>query len=339
MKAALTSITRRRALAALGALALTGCAGRRLPPPERGPIAAMFPGRVDDGGFVEAGYRGLVRAGSELGIPVRHVADVPVERERMLAELRRLASSDATLVIGFGEAASEPIQRIAWEFPGQRFVAIQGTLTRPNLAVYAVLPGQSAWLAGALAGLLTKTDVVGHLAGERSDLALRVRAGFSAGLATARPQARLLSTFSGAEDDAARARSVALAQVDAGADVLFTMLGAGRSGATAACRERGVQQIGSVRDWVAAMPEAFVASAVADPGYAIYMAARDLRDNLLKGDLTKRYGVHYPEAVRLALGAGVPAETRARLERYRERIAAGGIEVPATYDGADFAPA
>jgi basic membrane protein A len=329
---------RRRALAALGALALSGCASKVPSRPETGPIAAMFLGEIDDGSFVEAGYRGLVRAGSELGIPVRHVAGVPAERERMLAELRVLAASDATLVIGFGAATSEPIQRVAWEFPEQRFVAIQGTLTRPNLAVYAVAPEQSAWLAGALAGFLTQSNVVGHLAGQHGDVAAHVQAGFYAGLKSARPEARLLSTFTGSDDDATLARTVALAQIGAGADVLFTMLGAGQSGATAACQERGVKQIGSVRDWVAVEPGAFVAAAVADPGYAIEMAARDLRDNLLKGDIIKRYGVYYPEAVRLALGNGVPAETSARLERYRERIAVGGIVIPRIYGGAEFTP-
>jgi len=329
---------RRRALSTLGALVLSGCTSRPWHPPEAGPIAAMFVGAIDDGGFVEAGYRGLTRAATEFDIPVRHVPDVLPDRERMLVELRRLASSNATLVIGFGAAASEPIQRVAWEFPAQRFVAIQGTLTRPNLAAYAVLPEQSAWLAGALAGRLTRTDVVGHLAGERGGLGLRVRAGFSAGLNTTRPQARLLSTFTGAGDDAARARNVALAQIDAGADLLFTMLGAGHSGATAACQARNVQQIGAVSDWVALMPDAFVASAVADPGYAVYMAVRDLRDNLMKGDIVKHFGVHYPEAVRLALGKGVPPETRTVIERYRERMAAGGIEIPEKYDGPEFSP-
>lgn len=329
---------RRRALAALGALALAACATPRVRPPEEGPIAAMFPGRIDDRGFVEAGYQGLLRAGIEFGIPVQHVADVPADRESMLGELRKLAKSDATLVIGFGAVANEPSQRVAWEYPEQRFVSIQGTLTRPNLAVYAVLPEQSAWLAGALAGLVTQSNVVGHLAGERSALSLHTRAGYAAGLKTTRPQARLLSTFTGDGDDIPLARAVALAQIGAGADVIFTMLGAGRDGATAACRERGVRQIGSVRDWVASDPEAYMASAVADPGFAVYMAVRDLRDNLIKGDLVKHYGVHYPEAVRLALGAGLPAAATASVERYRERMAAGGIVIPTTYDGPDFAP-
>lgn len=337
--AARSRTDRRRALAALGALALGACT-RDLPrPPEMGPIAAMFLGPVDDGGFVESGYRGLLRARDELKIPVRHVANVPAERERMLVELRRLAASEATLVLAFGEATSEAVQRAAWEFPEQRFVAIQGTLTRPNLAVYAVRTEQSAWLAGALAGIVTGNATVGHVGGERSDVAGHLRAGFAAGLRTLRPEARFLSTFTGTDDDPAAARRVALAQIDAGADVLFTTLGAAQAGASEACRARGVRQIGSVRDWVAAQPGEFIAAAVADAGFAVYMAARDLRDNLLKGDLVKRYGVHYPEAARLALAAGIEPETRSRLARYSERIAAGGIVVPAVYEGAEFVPA
>jgi basic membrane protein A and related proteins len=333
---------RRRALSAigaLGALALSGCATDYGRPPESGPIAAMFPGRIDDDGFMEAGYRGLVRAGKELGIPVKHVADVPLERERMLAALRELAATKATLVIGFGEATSEAVQHAAWEFPEQLFVTIQGSLTRPNLATYSVQPEQPAWLAGALAGMLTRSDTVGHIAGARNIPAQHMRAGFFAGLKTVRPQARLLSTFTGSDDDAELTRRVTLGQIDAGADIVFAMLGTSQSGAVAACRARNVRQIGGVRDWVAAMPDAFVASAVADPGYAIYMAARDLRDNLLKGEIVKRFGLHYPEAVRLALAPSVPSDAQARLERYRERIVAHGIVIPETYDGSEFAPA
>jgi basic membrane protein A len=328
---------RRRALAALGALALGGCAGWNYRPPERGPVAAMFPGRIDDGGFMEVGYRGLERARDEFGIPVRHVAGVPPDREPMLAALRELAASDATLVAGYGPETSEAIQRVAWEFPQQRFVAIEGRLTRPNLAVYGVRQEESAWLAGAAAGLLTQSNAVGHLAGARTERALAARAAFAAGLRTANPAARFLTRFAGTDDDSALARRLTLAAIDAGADLMFTPLGAGRSGAAEACRERRVRQIGSVRDWVAVAPEEYIASAVADSGYALVMAVRDLRDNMLKGDLVKRYGVRYPEAVRLSLADAVSPQVRAAVEGYRDSIAAGAIRIPGAYTGPEFA--
>lgn len=328
---------RRRLLAAAGALALAGCARSARRPPEAGPVAVLFPGRVDDGGFFALGLRGLERARAELGIPVRHVAGVAPEREPMLAALRELAASEATLIVAYGEATSEAVQRAAWEFPQQRFVAIEGRLTRPNLAAYGAKQEESAWLAGAAAGLMTRANAVGHLAGTRTAPALAARAAFAAGLRETNPGARLLTRFAGADDDPALARKLALAAIDAGADLLFTMLGTGQAGATEACRARGVRQIGSLRDWVAVAPEAFAASAVADSGYALYMAVRDLRDNLLKGDLVKRYGVRHPEAVRLALAADVPARVRAGVDGYRDRIAAGAIPMPEGYSGPEFA--
>ncbi len=328
---------RRRALAGLGAAALGGCASWSFRPPERGPVAVMFPGRIDDGGFMEIGYRSLEQARDEFGIPVHHVAGVPPEREPMLAALRELAASDATLVIGYGPETSEAIQRVAWEFPQQRFVAIEGRLTRPNLAVYGVREEESAWLAGAAAGLLTRSNAVAHLGGAPTERALAARAAFAAGLHAANPAARFLTRFAGTDDDVALARRFTIAALDAGADVVFTTPGAGQAGVTEACRERNVPQIGSMRDWVAIAPERFVASAVADSGYALVMAIRDLRDNLLKGDLVRRYGVRYPDAVRLSLAEAVSLRVRIAIEGYRDSIAAGAIRIPGTYGGPEFA--
>lgn len=330
---------RRLLLAGVSALLLGACAKWRSQAPERGPVAAMFPGRIDDGGFIEAGYRGLMRIRDELGIPVRYVDGVAPDEEAMKAALREFADSDAKLVIAHGGQASEAVQRVAWEFPQQRFVSIQGHLTRPNLAVYEVLQEQSAWLAGAAAGLLTKSNVVGHMSGLRVRPGLNARAAFAGGLASTNSRARLLTNFSGTQDDPAVARRIALAQIDAGADLIFTMLNAGRTGAIEACRERGVKQIGNVRDWVAAMPDVFVGSAIADAGVAVFLAGRDLSDNLWKGEVVKRFGVRYPDAVRLALAPTVPPSVRDRVDLLAKEMAAGAIAIPTTYSGPEFMPA
>jgi basic membrane protein A len=323
-------------LAATGAAALAGCASWSYRAPEKGPVAALFPGRIDDGGANESGYRGLQRIERELRIPVTHVERVGTEREAMLDALRTLAKSDATLVIAHGAAAAAAAQRVAWEFPAQRFASIQGELTRPNLAVYAVRQEQSAWLAGAAAGLLSRSGVVGHLAGVRDAPGLAARAAYADGLRATSPRAKLLTSFSGSQDDEALNRRAALAQIDAGADVLFTLLDGGRAGAIAACRERGVRQLGSVRDWVAAMPDVFVGSAVADSGYAVFAAGRDLSDNMLKGDIVKRFGLASPDAVRLVLADSVGAPVRSRITGLTADLATGRIALPDVYNGPEF---
>jgi basic membrane protein A len=328
---------RRRLLAAGASVAaLAGCGRWRSPAPERGPIAAMLPGRIDDGGANEAAYRGLLRIRDELGIPVTFADRVPPDEESVKAALRELAESDAKMVIANGTHTSAATQRVAWEFPAQRFTVIQGDLTRPNLAIYAVAREQSVWLAGAAAGLLTKSNLVGHVAGPRDAAALKARAAFAGGLAHSNPKAGLLTSFAG---EPAAAPRTAQAEIDAGADILYVMLEAGPDGAIQAARARGVPLIGDVRDWVAARPDAFVASAVADPGFAVFQAGRDLFDNIWEGDLVRRYGVRDPDAVRLALAAGAPETVRTRVAGLTQQLAVGSIKIPEAYGGPEFAPA
>ncbi|MCZ7563594.1 MAG: BMP family ABC transporter substrate-binding protein [Burkholderiales bacterium] len=327
---------RRRLLGAAGALALGGCAGRTIRAPEAGPVAAMFPGSIDDGGFFELGRRGLERVRTELGIPVRQIAGVAPEREPMLAALRGLADSEATLVIAHGAVTSDAVQRVAWEFPD---AALRRDRGRPDAAEPGDLrrtPGRVGLARGRGSGT-AHAHGRGRPSGRRAE---RTRAGRARrvrrGLRTTNSRARLLTRFTGADDDPALARTHALAVIGGGADILFAVLGAGRAGATEACRARGVRQIGAVRDWVAAAPGDHVAAAVADSGYALFMAVLDLRDNLLRGDLVKRYGVRHPAAVRLALAADVPSQVRSIVEGYRDQIAAGAIRMPEAFEGPEL---
>jgi basic membrane protein A len=330
----MTRPARRRILLAAASLAVLGACSR-FRPPERGPIAALFNGRIDDGGVIEASYRGLLRVRDVFGIPIQ-VAEVPPDEEAMRTALRSLAESGATMVMAYGATPSAAMQRIAWEFPELRFALIQGDLTRPNLAIYAVAQEESSWLAGAAAGLLTRSNVVGHVASARTPDALKARAAYAAGLRFTNPKAQLLTHFAGAQAGAVVTHRVANAEIDAGADIVFDMLDASRGGAIEACRTRGVRMIGSVRDWVAAIPEVFVASAVADPGEAVFQAAVDLRDNIWQGELIKRFGVRHPAAVRLALADNAPEQVKTRIARATQELAAGTIKLPDDYAGVEF---
>ena len=140
------------------------------------------------------------------GMQVSYVDGIPPEAEAMKAALRKLAESDAKMVISFGGQTDEAVQRVAWEFPEQRFTVIQGSLLRPNLAAYEVLQEQSAFLAGAAAGMLTKTNVVGHMSGLRVRPGLKARAAFAGGLAATNPR-RSCSRTSRARRTTRRSRS------------------------------------------------------------------------------------------------------------------------------------
>ena len=217
------------------------------------------------------------------------------------------------------------------------FVVTQGNVTGPNLSSYEVLQEQSAFLAGALAALTTKTGTVGHMSGIRVTPGLKGRAAYAAGVKHANPNVKLLTNFSGNQDDNALSNKVATAMIAGGADVIFTMLNAGRTGAIEACRDKGARQIGNVRDWVASNSDVFVASAIADSGLAVFNAVRDLANGSFKPGVFRHIGLEQPEAIRLVMAPSVPADVRAKIEALSAEIVAGKLTVATEWSGEEFA--
>lgn len=299
-------------------------------------IAALFAGSITDAGFMQAGHAGLLAARDNVKADATWIDGVPPRKELLEEALRKLAAGGADLVIAHGGQNNEAARSVAGEFPNVRFVVTQGNVTAPNLASYEVLQEHSAFLAGILAAMASKSGIVGHMSGIRVVPGLKGRAAFAHGVEASGTGARLLTNFSGNQDDNALSKRIALAMADAGADVIFTMLNAGRMGAVEACRERKISQIGNVRDWVASMPDVFIGSAIADAGFALQAAVEDLAKGELKVGRIAKVGIERPEAVRLAIGAGVPAPIRVRLAELEGAIKKGTIEVRTEWSGSEF---
>lgn len=299
-------------------------------------VGVLIPGKIDDGGFMQAGYDGAMRIKDELKLETHFIDNVKPELEPLSQALRKLAAGKPDMIIAHGGQNGKAVQAVAPEFPDIKFVVVQGGVTGPNISSYEVLQEQSAWLAGAAAGLLTKTNVVGHISGIRVPPGLKGRAAFGDGLSHTNPKAKFLTVFAGDQDDSELAGKVATAEIDAGADIIFTMLNAGRTGAIDVMRERGVKQIGNVRDWHKDYPDVFVASAIANVSLAVYHAAKDLQDGDWKPDTVVKIGLEDPEAVSLVLAPDVPEAVKATVADLSKRIVSGEIEVATDYDGPEF---
>jgi basic membrane protein A and related proteins len=330
------ALTRRQFLGFTSLLALGGCAlGKSAAPTPS--VAFLLPGRIDDGGFIEAGYKGLLKVQSQFGARTSYIDNVKPELPLMVDALRKLVAQSPGLIVAHGGQNTPAVEVVAKEFPNQQFVVIQGSKTAANVAVYEVLQEESAWLAGAAAGLLTHSGVVGHISGIRVVPGLKGRAAYAAGVRHTNPKARLLTNFCGTQDDTARAKQVALAEIAEGADVIFTMLNAGRAGAIEACREKGAKQIGNVRDWYPDAPDVFIASAIADVSLGAPQAVADIVAGRFQPGAVQKIGLHNADAVRLALAPQVPKAVADEIARLRNEIVAQRITVTTEYNGPEFA--
>jgi len=299
-------------------------------------VAALFCGNVNDGGFMQAGYEGLMLAQRKLGVSTYHLDGVANETNAQIAALEKLAARRPRLIVAHGGQNNKAAQQVAAAHPDILFVVTQGSVHAANLSSYDVLQEESAWLAGAYAAMMTRTKVVAHQSGIRVPPGLRARAAYAHGVRTADPSVKLLTNFSGNQDDVALADRVTRAQAKAGADIIYTMLNSGRSGTTEACRALGIKEIGNVADWVARDPAVFIASAYADVGIGVYEACKDVANNTFKGGQVFKVGLKNPDAVRLIMAADTPAPVRQRIESYQQQILSGQIKVQTEYNGPEF---
>lgn len=300
-------------------------------------VAMLIPGEIDDNGFMEAGYEGLLQIESELGATITYRDRVPPESQALEQALAALAAEGPDLIIAHGGQNAEAVLAVADDYPEVQFSVTQGGVTADNVSSYEVLQEESAWLAGAAAGLMTESNVVGHISGIRVTPGLKGRGGFYHGLMHTNPEAEFLTIFAGDQDDIELARRVTDAEAEAGADLIFTMLNAGRQGAIEAMQARDdVHQFGNVREWHEEYPDVFVGSAVADVSMAGFLAAKAMQDGSWQAGEIVSIGLENPEAVRLSLAPSVSAEVRERIETLTEEIVAGRIEVQTGYEGAEF---
>ena len=125
-------------------------------------IAFAYVGPVGDGGYTFAHDQGRLALEKEFGdkIKTSYVESVPegADAERVL---RDMAANGNKLVFGTTFGYMEPIQKIAPDFPDVKFEHATGYKTAANVSTYDSRTYEGAYLAGIIAGSMTKSNVLG----------------------------------------------------------------------------------------------------------------------------------------------------------------------------------
>lgn len=316
---------------------MPGCRSTPIERPERGPFAAALAGGAQSGA-TQSVLQGLEQLRDTLPIELIQRDSLDANEREAYATLREWAQARVGMIIVHGDALVPIAHRVAWEFPRQKFTVLQGEARRPNVGAYVARHEHASWLAGVTAGLLTRSNVVGHLSATNDVEGLRARAAFADGLTQVNRQARLLTSTRAGHDDSELAGRIAQAQIDAGADIVYAMLDRAREGVSRACASRRVRQIGTGIDWVVVDPQLFAASVRIDLAAMVRSMGRDIVDAVWRGDYARYFDIRHPDIVALHLAASIPATVREAVEGWRQQLAAGRITIPREYRGPTFEP-
>ena len=174
------SLLKLAALSAVASAALMGCGKKEepAPPPAAAPVAAPAPakaeplkiafayiGPVGDGGWTFAHDNGRKAIDKEFGdkVVTSFVEKVPesADAERVI---RDMASQGNKLIFGTTFGYMEPMLKVAKDYPDVKFEHATGYKTAPNLRTYDSKTYEGAYMAGVIAGAMTKTKTIGVVA-------------------------------------------------------------------------------------------------------------------------------------------------------------------------------
>lgn len=290
-----------------------------------------------DKSFNDAADRGLTRAVKELGAQVE-VAE-PGEGADRESALRQMANKRMDLVVGVGFLFTEDINRLAADFPAQKFACVDYTITpgkapAANVLALTFKEEEGSFLVGALAALVSKTGTVGFVGGMEIPLIHKFRAGYTAGAKHVRPDVQVLVNFAGVTGEAfanpGKGKELALSLYGKGADVIFHAAGSTGLGVFEAGRAQKKMAIGVDSDQYAEAPGVVLTSMVKKVDVAVFDAIQAVKAGTFHGGVAqldlKAGGVDYiyDDHNRAQIGE----EVHAKVEALRAQIMAGKIVVP-----------
>ncbi len=214
-------------------------------------------GGPNDHSFNQLAYEGLQEAGAKLHskdnfVTSRGPADyVPY--------LSLFASRHYDLTIGVGFLMANAMYTVAKQYPNQKFALIDSApadasgnnVNLPNVENLFFKEQESGCLVGIMAGLMEKEKVgkakhntIGWMGGISIPPVNRYIAGYVACARKVDPSVKFRSGYSQSFTDVGKGKEIGLAQISAGADILFQVAGNSGNGYLAAAQQRGKYGIG-----------------------------------------------------------------------------------------------
>lgn len=294
-------------------------------------------GGIHDQSFNQSAWEGLSRAKKELGVKVSYQESK--QDSDYDSNLENLLDAGNDLIWGIGFKMADSIAKMAKRNPKQRYAIIDysfGDKTPPNVIGVLFRAEEGAFLAGYVAGKMTKTKTVGFVGGMNVPIIHAFQYGYKAGYKYANPTGKILEQNAESFTDAAKGKAIANQMIGQGADVVFHAAGSVGDGVIEACKEKKMMAVGVDRDQNYLAPQTVITSALKRVDNAIFNVASDLKKGTFKGGTTVFYGLAdggvdvAPTTSKL-----VPANVMKEVEGIKAKIKKGELKPPA--DAASYA--
>jgi basic membrane lipoprotein Med (substrate-binding protein (PBP1-ABC) superfamily) len=214
-------------------------------------VALLTPALTNDGSFNQVALEAIKKLSDE-GLITYELREKMADPAASEPVIRQYAERGFDLIIGHGIELSDPILKVATDFPKVHFAASGGLdlggRLKPNVDGWTYDFGQFGYLSGWVTGKLKGVTAVGMVGGPQLPFLVAAHQGFKAGLKDSNPDAKVIETFTGSFDDAQKAAEATRGMITQGAQAIWTSGDGIGNGVAAAANAGGVLSIGVTGD-------------------------------------------------------------------------------------------
>lgn len=293
--------------------------------PEPLKAAWVYVGPIGDAGWTYAHDLGRKAVEAEFGEKVQtsYVEKVPegADAERVI---RDLATQGNKIIFATSFGFMESMLKVAAEFPDVKFEHATGYKTAENMRIYDAKFFEDTYVAGIIAGTMTKTNTLGFVGSFPIPEVLRNINAFTLGAQSVNPKIKTKVVWVSTWFDPPKESDAAQSLINAGADVLLQNTDSTAVLQTA--EKNGKYAFGWDSDMSAVAPKAHLASAIADWGGYYKKAVKDVMDGTWKTERTV-WGVKEGQNDLVKIADVVPASAKEKVDAIKAGMQDGSFEV------------
>jgi len=334
------SMLKLAALTAVAAAALVGCGKKEeaaapvaspaasAPAPAKAEplkIAFAYVGPVGDGGWTFAHDNARKALEKEFGdkIQTSFVENVPesADAERVI---RDMATQGNKLIFGTTFGYMETMLKVAPDFKDVKFEHATGYKSAENMRTYDSRTYEGAYMAGVIAGKMSKTGTLGVVASVPIPEVIRNINSFTLGAQTSNPKIKTKVVWVNEWFNPPKETEAATSLINGGADVLFQNTDSPAVLKTA--QDKGKRAFGWDSDMTAYGPKAHLASSIINWTPYYIKATKDA----LEGTWTTGgvwWGVKEGAIDLVSIAEDVPAETKAKVDEVKAGLKDGSFAI------------
>ena len=288
-------------------------------------IAFAYVGPVGDGGWTFAHDNAPKALEKEYGdkIVTTFVESVPesADAERVI---RDMAGQGNKLIFGTTFGYMEPMLKVAADNPEVKFEHATGYKTAPNMRTYDSRTYEGAYMAGVIAGRMTKSNTLGVVASIPIPEVIRNINSFTLGAQSSNPNIKTKVVWVNEWFNPPKETEAATALINGGADILFQNTDS--SAVLQTAEKMGKRGFGWDSDMTAYGPKAHLGSAIINwAPYYIKTVGEVLDGKWATGQTW--WGVKEGAIDLVSLAADVPEEAKKALDDVKAGLKAGSYNI------------